>query len=85
MKEVENYIELEKEINDMEYELISKYIKLRKEAHLSQQEIADQSNIIRTTIARVENGMNSPQMKTMLQILKPLGYTLKIEKIDNKD
>ena len=85
MKEVEKYVELEKEINDIEYELISEYIKLRKEAHLSQQEIADQSKIIRTTIARVENGMNSPQMKTMLQILKPLGYTLKIEKIDNKD
>ena len=82
MKKVEKYIEQEKKISDMEYELISEFIKLRKDANFSQQDIANQSNIIRTTIARIENGMNSPQIKTMLQILEPLGYTLKIEKIN---
>lgn len=81
MKKVERYIEQEKVISDMEYELITEFIRLRKDAKLSQQDIADQSKVIRTTIARIENGMNSPQIKTMLQILEPLGYTLKIEKI----
>ena len=85
MHKVEQYIEKEKLISEMEYELITEFIKLRKSANLSQQEIANQSKVIRTTIARIENGMNSPQIKTMLQILEPLGYTLKIEKIDNKD
>ena len=80
MKNVDRYIELEKQISDMEYELITEFIKLRKDAGLSQQDIANESNIIRTTIARIENGMNSPQMKTMLQMLEPLGYTLKIVK-----
>ena len=81
MNKIDNYIEQEKQISDMEYELITEFIRLRKEANLSQQDIANQTNIIRTTVARIENGMNSPQIKTMLQMLEPLGYTLKIEKI----
>lgn len=85
MKEVEKYIYQEKKISEMEYELITEFIKLRKNANLSQQDIANHSNVIRTTIARIEKGMNSPQVKTMLQMLEPLGYTLKIEKIDDKD
>lgn len=85
MKKVDRYIEVEKQISDMEYELITEFIRLRKDANLSQQDIANESKVIRTTIARIENRMNSPQVKTMLQILEPLGYTLKIEKIASKD
>lgn len=81
MGKIESYMNQEKQISEMEYELITELIKLRKEANLSQQDIANQSKVIRTTVARIENGMNSPQIKTMLQILEPLGYTLKIEKI----
>ena len=83
MNKVKQYIKKEQLISEMEYKLITNFIELRKNAHLSQQDIADQSKVIRTTIARIENGINSPQIKTMLQILEPLGYTLKIEKIDN--
>ena len=82
MKDIDRYVKLEKEISNMEYNLIKEFIRLRKDAKLSQQDIADQSNIIRTTIARIENQMNSPQVKTLLQMLEPLGYTLKIEKIN---
>ena len=85
LKKVDKYIENEKMIAEMEYNLITEFIRLRKDAKLSQQDIAEQSNVIRTTIARIENKMNSPQIKTMLEILEPLGYTLKIEKIDKKD
>ena len=82
MNELEKYIEKEKQITEMEHELIMEYIKLRKNEKITQQEIADQSNIIRTTVARIEAGMNSPQVKTLLQMLEPLGYTLKIGKIE---
>ena len=84
MKKVERYVEQEKQISDMEYELIAEFIRLRKDANLSQQDVANQSKVIRTTIGRIESGMNSPQIKTMLQILEPLGYTLKIEKINKE-
>ena len=78
MKDVDKYIEFEKTIADMEYDLITEYIRLRKDANLSQQALAEQSNVIRTTVARIENHMNSPQVKTLLQLLEPLGYTLDI-------
>ena len=77
------YIKREKLIMDMEYSIITNYIKLRKEANLSQEQLAKETNIIRTTIARIENNMNSPQLKTMLELLEPLGYTLDIVPIKN--
>lgn len=73
-----NEIKKEKMLMNLEYELICKMIKLRKDANLSQQQLADISHVIRTTIARIENGMNSPQLKTLLSILEPLGFTLEI-------
>ena len=72
------YIKREKMIMDMEYSIITNYIKLRKNAKITQEQLANETNVIRTTIARIENNMNSPQLKTMLELLEPLGYTLEI-------
>ena len=72
------YIRRERMIMDMEYSIITNYIKLRKNAKISQEQLANETNVIRTTIARIENNMNSPQLKTMLELLEPLGYTLEI-------
>lgn len=73
-----DYIKREKLIMDMEYSIITNYIKIRKDAKISQEQLANETNVIRTTIARIENNMNSPQLKTMLELLEPLGYTLDI-------
>ena len=73
-------LEREKYLLDIEYELICELIKLRKDANISQQQLADECNVIRTTIARIENGINSPQLRTMISLLDSLGYTLKIVK-----
>lgn len=72
------YIEHEKLIMNREYSIITNYIKLRKESNISQEQLAKETSVIRTTIARIENNMNSPQLKTMLELLEPLGYTLDI-------
>lgn len=72
------YTEKEKKIMDMEYNIISNFIKIRKDSNISQEELAKKTNVIRTTIARVENHMNSPQLKTVLELLEPLGYTLEV-------
>lgn len=64
------YIKREKNIMDMEYSIITNYIKLRKDAKISQEQLANETNVIRTTIARIENNMNSPQLKTMLELLE---------------
>ena len=72
------YTEREKMIMDMEYSIITDYIKIRKSSSISQEQLAQETNVIRTTIARIERNMNSPQLKTMLELLEPLGYTLEI-------
>ena len=72
------YIKRERMIMDMEYSIITNYIKLRKNAKISQEQLANETNVIRTTIARIERNLNSPQLKTMLELLEPLGYTLEI-------
>ena len=73
-----NFIKREKLIMDMEYSIITNYVKIRKDSKISQEQLANETNVIRTTIARIENNMNSPQLKTMLELLEPLGYTLEI-------
>ena len=75
-------IKKEKMYMNLEYDLICEYIKIRKDSKMTQQELAESTNIIRTTVARIESGANSPHLKTMLELLEPLGYTLKIVPID---
>mgnify|MGYP002623180257 CR=1 FL=1 len=57
-----DYIKHEKLIMDMQYSIITNYIKLRKDAKISQEQLANETNVIRTTIARIENNMNSRHM-----------------------
>ena len=84
MKKVEEYVQDEKRIMDLEYELIKELITLRKDKHLSQQKVADSAHVIRETIARIENQITSPQISTLIKILEPLGYTIKIVPIKKK-
>lgn len=84
MKNTNKYIEEEKRIMNLEYEFITDFIKLRKDLKLSQQKLADSSNVIRETIARIENLMVSPHLNTLLKILDSVGYTIKIVPKDKK-
>lgn len=85
-KEMEKeYIEREKKLIDIEYNFISDFIKTRKDANLTQQQMADKANVIRTTVARIENLMTSPQLNTLIKLLEPIGYTIKIEPINKND
>lgn len=78
---VDDYIKRETLLMELEYELIQEFVKLRKDLHLTQQQMADSAHVIRETIARIETQITSPQISTLIKILEPLGYTLKIEKI----
>lgn len=82
---VNEYVEKEKLLLDLECDFIKDFVKLRKDLKLSQQEMADGADVIRETIARIENHMTSPQMNTLIKILEPIGYTIKIVPIDNKN
>ena len=66
---------------DLEYEFICDFIKLRSELGLTQQQMANEAGVVREMIAVIENRKKHPQLNTLLKILKPFGYTLRIEKI----
>ena len=75
------FIEKEKVLSDLEYNLVCDFLKLRKEHNLTQQKFADMSGTVRETIAKIETQVMSPQINTLIKLLIPLGYTLKIESI----
>jgi transcriptional regulator with XRE-family HTH domain len=58
------------------------FASLRHELGLTQKEMAKKSNVLRDKIAKIERGIYPPNIKSLLKILGPLGYTLKIEKIE---
>ena len=74
----------EDKLKELEYDFVQDFIKLRKDNHLTQEAMANQSGVIRLTITRIENLITSPQVNTLIKILEPLGYTVKIEPIDKK-
>jgi len=71
----------EERIINLEYNLICDFINLRKELKISQQQMADESGVVREMIAVIENRKKHPQINTLLKILEPFGYTLSITKI----
>lgn len=71
----------EKDIIELEYNLICNFIKLRNELGLSQQKMADECGVVREMIAVIENQKKHPQINTLIKILEPFGYTLSITKI----
>lgn len=75
----------EKLLLDLEYSFICDFIKLRKEKGLTQKSLAELSGVIREKIAKIENHINSPQINSLIKILEPIGYTVKIVPIDKKD
>ena len=73
MKEIKEEI-----INDEEFDLICKYIKIRYESNISQRELASRIGIAQSTIARMEKNMHSMSIGNFVKVLDALGYKLEI-------
>ena len=75
-----------KEIFEIEEQLrlnfLDEFIKLRHELGLTQKEMANKTGVLRDKITKIEIGLYSPNISSLFKILGPLGYTIKIEKID---
>ena len=78
-------MEKEKLLLDLEYDFICDFIKLRKDNGLTQKSLAEMSGVIREKIAKIENHLNSPQLNSLIKILEPIGYTVKIVPIKKED
>lgn len=84
MNEYVNYIEVKKTPEELEKEFIKEFVHFRKENNLTQELLSIYSNVNRVKIARIESGMHSTSIKNLLEILGPIGYTIKIEKIKDE-
>ena len=79
MKDIKDEI-----INDEEFDLICKFIKIRYESNISQRELASRIGIAQSTIARMEKNMHSMSIGNFVKVLDALGYKLEI-KAKNKE
>lgn len=62
----------------LEMDIIEATIKARKESNLTQRELSKKSGVKQPVIARIEKHANSPQTNTLIKILYPMGYTLRV-------
>ena len=68
----------EQQLVELEEDLIETMIAIRKKKKLSQTQLAALCNLKQSTIARMEQSTHSPQIDSLLKVLVPMGYTLKI-------
>lgn len=80
-EEFENELEItpeqEAEIQ-LEMDIIRATIEARKRCNLTQRELSRKSGVKQPVIARIEKYINSPQTSTLIKLLYPMGYTLKV-------
>jgi len=78
------YIEKSYTADELNDKFIKDFAKFRRENNLTQTLLSKYSSVPREKIARLELGMHSPSLKSLFQILGPIGYTIKIVKVDDK-
>ena len=81
-KELEITPEQEEEIQ-LEMDIIEATIAARKKANLTQRELSNKSGVKQPVIARIEKCVNSPQTSTLIKLLYPMGYTLRVVPLDD--
>ena len=72
-------------INNDEFDLICKYLKIRYESNLSQRELANRIGIAQSTIARMEKNMHSMSVGNFCKLLSALGCKLEIVKKEDEN
>lgn len=71
--------------SDLEAELIMALVDARESQGLSQRSLEEMSGIKQPAIARIERGVNSPTVETLVKLLTPLGKKLAIVPINSSD
>jgi len=70
----------EEELINLEESLIAAVVEAREQNGLTQKQLSELCGIKQPVIARLEKAAHSPQLNSMIRILKPLGYTLAVVK-----
>ena len=85
VKESLNFTPQELAEIQLEEDLIEATIMVRKNMNISQRELSEKTGIKQPAIARIERRSISPQVSTLIKLLYPMGYTLRIMPIKNND
>lgn len=64
-------------------DIINELIEIRHNNHISQYQLAARSGVKQQMIYRIENGINTPNMSTVLKLLAAYGKTLSIVDKEN--
>ena len=70
--------------SDLRVALMGELIKARQEKGLSQRELGELCGVKQPVIARMERGVSSPQIDTVMKLLLPLGLTLAVVPLEEK-
>ena len=70
----------EEEMINLEKALISAVVEAREKSGLTQKQLSELCGIKQPVIARLESAVHSPQINSIIKILRPLGYTLMVVK-----
>ncbi len=95
MSKFKNWKDVKKEIEsdftpedieemELEKQIILATIEARKKANITQQELSEKTGIVQPSIAKIENFVRTPQYTTLMRLLYPLGYTLKVVPLKKK-
>ncbi len=68
---------------ELEKQIIEATIEARKKANLTQRELSEKSGVVQSAIAKIEKFVRVPQYTTLIKLLRPLGYTLKVVPIED--
>ena len=73
---------VERQKERVKNQILTSYIKLRKEKGITQQEIADRTGIKRTNVARIESGKNAPTIEVLVKLAAALDMELEIRLVE---
>jgi len=76
--------EEEREIQ-LEIELIEAIIEARRKNEFSQRDLSKMTGIKQPAIARIERRLCSPNTATLIKLLYPMGYTIKVVPLKEKN
>lgn len=62
----------------LEEDLIEAMIEARKRNSMSQRDLSKTTGIKQPAIARIESRTSSPKISTLIKLLYPIGYTIRI-------
>ena len=68
----------------LERDIIEATIEARKKNKLTQRELSKKSGVKQPVIARIEKCVNSPQTSTLIKLLYPMGYTIRVVPLNEK-